>query len=188
MQVKKRRLTSRSTAADVEKRVEDCELLLSRGIRKSQIHEAMRKKYGSSWQQCDRYLSRAREKMLLRLARARDEHRSDSLAFYESMLQSSDVKPHDKILARKQIDELLGLAAPKRHELSGDENSPIQMTAPRGIILELPALRPLGQPPANANGSHIIVELPAKDKLSDTAYVGNGRPNDTGSAVERPAG
>jgi hypothetical protein len=120
----------KSTAAEVERRVETCELLLSRGGRKSQIHSAMKKEFGVSWQMASIYVSRARANLLKRLGKPKEQHRCESLALYESVIQSPDSKPNDRIHARQRIDELLGLDAPRQIEHGGMEGAaPIPVEA-----------------------------------------------------------
>jgi hypothetical protein len=114
------------TNDELEKRIEEVELLMARGARPSQIHAAICKKYGIHWNSVNRYMVRARKNIQKRFARSREQHRADSFTFYESMIMAGDASPGAKIRARQRIDELLGLDAPKRTELSGPDGVPIQ--------------------------------------------------------------
>jgi hypothetical protein len=113
-------------ADEVERRITAVELLLSRGARKHEIHTAMAKEFGIHSRTADEYTARARARLMTRLNKSKDQHRCESLAFYESMMRAADAKPGDKIRACQRKDELLGLDSPKKTVISGPDGGPIQ--------------------------------------------------------------
>jgi hypothetical protein len=112
---------------EVERRITAVELLLSRGARRTEIHQQMEKQFGVHWRTADRYLARAREALMKRLNKSKDEHRCESLAFYESVMRSGEAKASEKLMACKRKDELLGLDAPRRTEVSGPDGGKIEL-------------------------------------------------------------
>jgi hypothetical protein len=142
----------KSTAAEIEKRIETCEMLIARRVTKTQIHAAMLQKFNIGWRQADRYAARARDRLMKRAGRSKDELRCESLALYESVIQSSNARTQDRIAAQREIDDLYGLKAPKCQKVTGDEQAPVHV-AVQGTILELPSKRALGEQPDNGNSN-----------------------------------
>ena len=118
------------TAREIEKRVDECVDLLTGGRRKHEIVDRFHRRYGVGWRTTARYLARARGEMLNRLQKPREEFRAESLSFYESLIAAKASTIREKLLARQQIDELLGLNAPRRTEMSGPEGKPIPVEKP----------------------------------------------------------
>lgn len=114
------------TREEAELRTEACMSLLAKGLRKGETKRAMAKMFGISNKQAERYIFRAREAMLERLGRSREEMRAGSLAYYESLLANPKATISEQIHARKRIDKLLGLDEPQRLEHSGPSGGPIQ--------------------------------------------------------------
>jgi len=79
---------------------------------KSEIKRVMRDRYGADRATVERYLSTAREHLLIEIGETRDWMRAQSLAVYSAVIRDSEASHRDKIRAQAQIDKLLGLAAP----------------------------------------------------------------------------
>lgn len=109
---------------ELESRYEYTVFLISRRLYKSDIKRALMRKYNISARTCENYMAEARRRMVDASGRSRDDHRLDSLKFYESIIAGPDGDLRDKIYAQSRIDWLLGLEAPVRHEhdhnLTGD--------------------------------------------------------------------
>lgn len=55
------------------------------------------------------YIVKARTRLLAALQKEREEHRADSLAFYQFLATRAGVDPELKLRAQHRIDKLLGL-------------------------------------------------------------------------------
>jgi len=97
---------------ELESRVEVTETLLARGMRKSDIKRYLRTEYGVTARTCENYLSRAKDRIMLKLREDRESHRSMSLALYRSVLSDANASLADRLRAQRDIDRLLGLNAP----------------------------------------------------------------------------
>jgi hypothetical protein len=95
-----------------QRRVDECRALLERHLTKSEIKKAITAKYDVDGRTVERYLSRARDLIVLEISETRDYFRSQSLAVYRSVLKNPDATLKEKILAQRQIDHLLGLHSP----------------------------------------------------------------------------
>lgn len=119
----------RVTEAEVQKRVDECLRMMIARETKAQIKRTMRERYGADRATVERYLSTAREHLLIEIGETRDWMRAQSLAVYSQVIRSPDASHRDKIRAQAQIDKLLGLAAPVKfaatdvqgHDLPPDE-------------------------------------------------------------------
>ena len=69
------------------------------------------------WRQADEYIRRARASLLLHLERSKEEHRSESLAFYDSVIETGQSTMTEKLRSRERIDKLLGLEQPVQIKL-----------------------------------------------------------------------
>jgi hypothetical protein len=96
---------------EIAERIELCRSMLLRRVPKSTIKKAFRQRFGAEIDHgtIERYLTRAREGMLIDLTRGRQNHRAGSLAFYESVLADPKAAVRDKVRAQERIDKLLGL-------------------------------------------------------------------------------
>ena len=103
----------KATNEQIEERVTEIEMMLGRAMRRGQIVRVISEKHVVDWRTVDSYISRARENMLKRLNKTREEHRYDGLTFYESVILSNEASIADKIRARQRIDEMLGLDSPR---------------------------------------------------------------------------
>lgn len=96
-------------------RINEVERWLRRGpILKSALHQRIRELWGVDWRMADYYIARAKDRLLLHLGEAREEHRAASLAFYEGMIMSKKATYLERIRARERIDKLLGLEQPQQ--------------------------------------------------------------------------
>lgn len=102
----------RVTVAEQESRIEQIELCLGRGWNPGEIKRFYTTHWKVSRASVERYLSRARENLLSNLETTRDEHRSRSLLFYQSVLADDTESTRNKLTAQKNIDRLLGLPQP----------------------------------------------------------------------------
>ncbi|MEM1225948.1 MAG: hypothetical protein AAGJ40_09625 [Planctomycetota bacterium] len=101
-----------TTEDEMDERIRYTASLLYRGLFKSQIKKELRTKYSVDARTVERYLSRAREEMLVELRDTRDNHKASSLKFYQSVLSDPKATFSNKIQAQKRIDFILGLHAP----------------------------------------------------------------------------
>ena len=123
------KLKNRPTEQEHEERVELVVKLMVVLARKWEIKRALDMKYGDiSARTVERYMSRAREKLREYQGKSKEELLAESVGYYASILKSTDPKvtARDKMFARQRLDELFGLQAPMRHELSGPDGGPIQ--------------------------------------------------------------
>jgi hypothetical protein len=99
------------TTDEIAERIELCRSMLLRRVPKSTIKKAFRQRFGADIDHgtIERYLTRAREAMLIDLTRGKQALRADSLAFYESILADPNAPYRDKVRAQERIDKLMGL-------------------------------------------------------------------------------
>lgn len=109
------------TIEDIELRVEEVVVLLSKGKRTGEIKKLIGNRYGVKYRQIADYIARARARIYQRRDQDRGEIQADSLAFYEMVagggLAGASVR--DRIIARRRVDQLLGLDEPRKIHLSG---------------------------------------------------------------------
>jgi len=97
---------------DLRKREEDISQIITlfhKGLTEHMILKYLCSTRG--WKRSDavRLIDAARQVLLLRLKRAKDLIKAESLAFYEGVCASKDASYTEKIKARERIDKLLGL-------------------------------------------------------------------------------
>jgi hypothetical protein len=98
------------TDDEVEERVEFARGLLARHNRKSTVKRLMREKFGEmDARTIERYLSRARRRMLADIGRGRDDLRAESKAMYSSIISDNSANHFARLKAQERIDKLLGL-------------------------------------------------------------------------------
>lgn len=125
------------TNDEIDDRIHLVHKLLCAGRFAEEIKLIVSQKYGISPRTVDRYLRRARDMLLADLDRDPAEHRGESLAFYRKVAADPREKARDRLIARKRVDMLLGLDAPKRREHSGPGGGPIPIAVPGRIIIEV---------------------------------------------------
>lgn len=114
------------TIIDTQERVENVVRMLVQRAGKTMIRKACRELWGRlSHQTIDKYIKRARELMRARSERDAAELVSDALATYESIIGDPIATLLDKTRAQRCIDNLMGLARPKRVELTGAGGAPL---------------------------------------------------------------
>ena len=120
----------KTTLDEIERRVDDVHSLLSKRMRKGEIHRRICKKYKVDWRTVDNYINRARERILQDLRETKEFHRSKSLALYEHVIAAGT--PREATLAQERIDKLLGLEQPRALNIGGIEGSaPIKISETR---------------------------------------------------------
>jgi hypothetical protein len=95
--------------------------LILGGHHDGQIKRFIADRRGLSPRSVERYLKTAREELVAATSRTRLELRSESFAWYQRVLLDPKVPVRDKILARKRMDELMGLDEPKSLGIKADE-------------------------------------------------------------------
>lgn len=121
-----RRRPIKPDRAGHEERVDLALRLIASGLHDGRIKRLIAAQYDCSPRTVERYLRRARQIIFERRNRTKGELQAESMAFYERILADSKSSNREKLLARRRIDQLLGLEEPKRHELSGPNGGPIQ--------------------------------------------------------------
>lgn len=111
-----------------EEAIQMAEMALSRRIHKGSIKVLLKREFGIEHRSCERVLARARERLLERTDRPKEDHRADAYAFYDSVLRDKNAKVRDKILAQKRIDSLLGLDSPLRLEHTGKDGKAVEVS------------------------------------------------------------
>jgi len=148
-------VAKKATEIQIQQRIECCMRLLSKGLRKGEIKSAMCKRFGISASSAEKtYLPRARKELLKRLDRSRGEIKAESLAFYESVLSNTKATQRDKIIARKRIDQLLGLDEPRRLEHTGADGGPIKTETIHDVMSKV-----LSDPEAHEAASRLGARL-----------------------------
>jgi len=109
---------SKATKEELDERVEYTYFLLCRRLYKGDIKKLLKRKYSIGARTCENYISRAREILLKDTGKTRDQNRTDSLLFYESILAGPDSHLRDRIYAQERLDKLLGLEAPQLHDVT----------------------------------------------------------------------
>lgn len=117
------------TVDDIEARIEEVVVMLSKGMRTGKIKRLIGNRYLVKHRQINLYIARARARIYARRDSPRNEIQADSLAFYELVASGGikDSSVRDRLVARKRVDELLGLDEPKRIELSGRVDTDSEM-------------------------------------------------------------
>lgn len=93
------------------------------------LHAIYCKKWKVRWETIDRYLTRAREKLLEKLKASKEQYRSNAVVFYEQVISNPLEETTNKLKAQKLLVELLGVAEPKRVEVTGAEGCPLMPPA-----------------------------------------------------------
>jgi hypothetical protein len=78
----------------------------------SRLKKKIKKKWDIEGRRADEYIRRARPRLLIHLNQSKEEHRADSLAFYEGVQEGQASNVAEKLRARERIDKLLGLEQP----------------------------------------------------------------------------
>ena len=132
----KQKQKGRSTDAVMEARVDEVIAIFSAqaNISKYALRERLTKQWKCHWKTVDRIQGRAREELLKRLKRDKEEFRCDALTSLERETQHPDAKV--RLAAWAQIREMCGLDEAKRTEISGPKGGPI-VTKEENILAKL---------------------------------------------------
>jgi len=77
-----RKPTGKATTIEIERRIEVAGILLCQRRTRTQIHQTFAREYaGISWRQTDRYLARARERLIAATGMTKDELRNEAYHF-----------------------------------------------------------------------------------------------------------
>jgi len=104
--------TAKSDRKQMRERVLMVAQLLARRLHRHEIKKVMRGKFGVGGRQTETYISRARELLIDRTGRSRDDHFSEAFCFYEGVLRDPGADIKDKFAAQAELNKLLGLYAP----------------------------------------------------------------------------
>ncbi len=118
----------KSTAKEVNARVETVSGWLAQGLTRTEIHRRATEQWSISTRQTEAYCSRAREAAIEAISEPRENLIAQSYAVYQSILADPKASHLIRLRAQQRIDELLGLERPQRHELSG-----VEMLPPLGV-------------------------------------------------------
>lgn len=121
----KQKQKGRSTDAVMEARVDEVIAIFSAqaNISKYALRERLTKEWNCHWQTVDRIQRRAREELLKRLKRDKEEFRCDALTSLERETQHPDAKV--RLAAWAQIREMCGLDEARRTEITGADGGAI---------------------------------------------------------------
>lgn len=131
------------TNAELAKRVETVARLLGdRMATKTEVHEYCRQHYSAHWRTADRYVVRARDFLLQRAGKTKEQVLGEAVTFYEDVLRAEQrrviVKEGEeprvtgttvgeKLVARDKLNELYAIYPPKRSEITGADGAPMQV-------------------------------------------------------------
>lgn len=96
------------------------------GLHMGEIKTKGAEDWGVSRRTVEAYARRARARVAQALGKTREQHQGEGLAFYRMIIQDKQADVRDRLMARKRIDEMLGLDEPRRTELSGPNGTPLQ--------------------------------------------------------------
>lgn len=113
------------TNEELKQRIALVAEMLCTGLTKTQIHRACEQKWQVDWHTADRYMRRARITLEEEITQERPAMLASAVGFYKSMLRKPSASDRDKILAHTRLDQLLGLDAPTRQEISGPDGGPL---------------------------------------------------------------
>lgn len=116
---KPRKKLQSTTRLKREKILSTVTRMLNAGIYPGDIKRVVSKDNELSPRTIEGYLRRAREAKLAETGKPVEEHRSDSFAFYRSVVADPKATARDKIRAQQSIDRLLGLCQPVKVDSSG---------------------------------------------------------------------
>ncbi len=119
---------------ELERRIEFTIFLLFRRLPKGKVKQQLRSMYKVDARTAERYLARARRRLVEESGRPQEEHRLDALRFFESVVSGPDATLSERMHAQAEICHLLGLYAPKRLAHGGDAGAPPIKTEDSGAI------------------------------------------------------
>ena len=130
----------KSTDEEIKRMVQQCVELIALRRTKHEIMAAMCRQYGVSARTAEEYTSRARLLMEERANRPKKDFVQEAIGLYENVIKDAQAPRRERLIAQMGLNELLGLNAPKRAEISGPEGAPIAFGE---VKVYVPAKRPL---------------------------------------------
>lgn len=127
----------RATNQEVQDRLQLVYELLAKAHTKGMIKKVMMEKFGLGPRGTEEYISRARGIMIKDAQQDRQILVGESAAFFKDMMRKPNARDADKLRAAEALNQLFGLNAPARQEVSGPNGGPIQIVKPR-VMLYLP--------------------------------------------------
>lgn len=126
---KKKAIYVKPTQKTIEARVDELvnKMANQPNLSRYKLHAIFTVKWNVAWTTVDNYLVRAREEILKRLKRSKEEFQSNAVAFYESQIGNSMNEPHVRQKAQKLLCELVGANAATKVEVSGPLGGPVEM-------------------------------------------------------------
>jgi hypothetical protein len=101
----------KASRAEIAERVNFVKSLVVLGFTRGQIHAAVEHRFGVAWRQCDAYIARAREELRDEANISLEDLRAEAIEFYRSLLRNHQLDISVRLLARKRLDDILGLEA-----------------------------------------------------------------------------
>ena len=123
----------RPTRDELEERITFTSTLLARRLYKGEIKAILKKKYGVTARSCERYLARARQRLIRRTGRSAEVHRGESVGFYESIIRNPESTLREKMSAQERIDFILGLGS-AMYVVKGDKDSPLSVEVVEVVV------------------------------------------------------
>lgn len=137
----------RCTQEELEQRIEFTSYLLSRRLYKSDIKKQLARRYNLGSRACEDYISRARAKLVENSQRPREEHRIDSISFYESILRAPDTDMRYKMAAQEKLDWIFGTGHQfKEDEEKGGMTGDQRILIVKEVITSRDQIRPRQEP------------------------------------------
>jgi len=100
---------------ELAERVEQVVQWMREGImHKGTLKKKIKAEWNLEFRAAEKYVSLARQQVLLNLNDSRENHRAKSLTFYEGIALDEKATVGDKIRARERVDKLLGLEQPQQ--------------------------------------------------------------------------
>lgn len=146
--------------------------LITLGLYPHEARKILMSTYEVKRRTADSYAARARALLLEELGSDREEHRAGSLAFYRSICADAAAAPRDRLLARKRVDELLGLDAPKQVQVAGAGGGAIQVAD--GNEYTDPELRQLARKMERRRAAVVAAQAAGHDDSNSTDSDGDG--------------
>jgi hypothetical protein len=103
----------RVTRDEFTKRTQLAIKLLSAGYRKSEISAVLKKTFDLCPSSAYAYINRAKRELQSEIGGSLDYHKGRAYQVYLDVLRDANATRGEKIRAQREIDELLGLKAPK---------------------------------------------------------------------------
>jgi len=103
-----------ASASEANERIERVAYMLVRRFKKSQIKKYAKEQWGVGFRQVENYIRNARQWMMERADKSKDEFVAEALATYESIINNTEATNMDISQSQDAICRLLGLNAPAK--------------------------------------------------------------------------